>query len=263
MSSPTWTHATLSSELQSYERRNVWRLVDVQSHVSTRKLVDNLAEQDILEGLVEAIAPAVPSECQDLAEVISRPFRYAPYPKGSRFRRAGLTPGVYYATEQPRTAAAEMAFYKLLFFAESPDTPWPANPVQCSGFSVTVLSPRSLDLTKPPFDADRSIWCHPFKYEPCQALAEVAREAGAEILRYESARDPERGGVCVAVLSCTVFSVGFPLPLPGFPQEYQSWRIGVGHSGAYAIREFPGARIEFDRNAFAADPRIAAMRWER
>jgi hypothetical protein len=263
MSLPTWTRDTLSSELQSYEHRNVWRLVDAQSHVSTRKLVDSLAEQDILEGLVEATRPAVPRECQDLAEVISRPFRYAPYPKGSRFRRAGLTPGVYYAAEEPRTAAAEMAFYRLLFFAESPDTPWPANPLQCTGFSVTVLSSRSLDLTKPPLDADRSVWRHPIDYEPCQALADAAREAGAEILRYESARDPERGGVCVAVLSCTVFSVGFPVPVPGYLQGYQTWRIGVGHSGAYAIREIPSARIEFGRNAFAADPRIAAMRWER
>jgi RES domain len=263
MSSPTWTHAKLSSELGDYERRDVWRLVDAQSYISTRKLVDSLDEQNILDGLVEATTSAVPSECQGFAEVISRPFRYAPYPKGSRFRRAGLTPGVYYAAEEPRTAAAEMAFYRLLFFAESPDTPWPANPLQCTGFSARVFSHRSLDLTKPPLDTDKSVWRHPANYEPCQALAEAAREASAEILRYESARDPERGGVCVAVLSCTTFSGGFPMYPPGFPLECQTWQIGVGPSGAYAHREFPVARIEFNRNAFASDPRIATMRWER
>jgi hypothetical protein len=261
MSSPTWTHAGISSELQSYEHRDVWRLVDAQYAVSTRKLVDSLAEQGILEGLIEETTPAVPSECQGLDELLSRPFRYAPYRKGSRFRRAGLTPGVYYAAEEPRTAAAEKAFYQLLFFAESPDTPWPANPLQCTGFSATVLSPRSLDLTNPPLDADRSGWRHPVNYEPCQALAEAAREAGAEILRYESVRDPERGGVCVAVLTCAAF-----VAVEGwrpFPQAYQAWRIGVGPSGAYALREFPGTRIEFDRAAFASDSRIASMRWDR
>jgi hypothetical protein len=129
---------------------NVWRLVDAQYAVSTRKLVDSRVEQGILEGLVDAAAATVPSECQDLDDLLSRPFRYAPYPKGSRFRRAGLTPGVYYAAEQPRTAAAELAFYRLLFFAESPDTPWPASPLQCTGFSAAILSPYSLDLTKPP-----------------------------------------------------------------------------------------------------------------
>jgi hypothetical protein len=260
MSLPTWTPAKLSSELRDYERRDVWRFVDAQSHVSARKLVDSFDEQKILDGLIEAITPAVPSECQGLAEIISRPFRYAPYPNGSRFRRAGLTSGVYYAAEEPRTAAAEMAFYRLLFFFESPDTPWPANPLQCTGFSTTIFSHRSLDLTKPPLDADRSVWRHPMNYEPCQAFAEAAREAEAEILRYESARDPERGGVCVAVLSCTAFSGRL---YPGFPNEYQAWLIGVGPSGAYAIREFPHARIEFGRKAFATDPRIAAMRWER
>lgn len=60
MSSPTWTHAKLSSELGDYERRDVWRLVDAQSYISTRKLVDSLDEQNILDGLVEATTSAVP-----------------------------------------------------------------------------------------------------------------------------------------------------------------------------------------------------------
>jgi hypothetical protein len=75
-------------------------------------------------------------------------------------------------------------------------------------------------------------------------------------LRYWLVRDPEVGGVCVAVLTCAAFA-------ELFPRAFETWRIGVSWSGAYAIREFPVARIEFDRNAFASDPRIAAMRWER
>jgi hypothetical protein len=220
------------------------------------KLVNNLAEQSVLEDLIEATKPAVPNECQGLHFLLSTPFRYAPYRKGSRFRRAGFSPGVFYAAEEPRTAAAEIAFYRLLFFAESPDTPWPVNPFEFTDFSVGVQSPRSLDLTRPPLDADRFVWRHPVEYDPCQALADAARKAGAEILRYESARDPEVGGVCVAVLTCAAFANSYPL-------DFKTWRIGVSRSGAYAIREFPMARIEFDRNAFASDPRIAAMRWDR
>jgi hypothetical protein len=220
------------------------------------KLVDSLAEQEILEGLVDATKPAVPPECRGLHYLLSTPFRYAPYPKGSRFRRAGLTPGAYYAAEGQRTAAAETAFYRLLFLAESPNTPWPINPFECTGFSVGVRSPRSLDLTQPPLDADTSVWRDPVEYDPCQELADAARKAGAEILRYASARDPEMGGVCVAVLTCAAFA-------ETDPQDFATWRIGIGRSGAYALREFPAARIEFDRNAFASDPRIAAMPWDR
>ena len=159
MSSPTWTPAGLSSELRPYERR-VWRLVEAQHVVSTRKLVDSLAEQETLEDLIEATKPAIPSECRGLHYLLSTPFRYPPLPNGSRFRRAGQ-PGVFYAAEESRTAAAEKAFYRLLFFAESPETPWPVNPSEHTGFSVGVYSPRSLDLTKPPFDADKSVWHHP------------------------------------------------------------------------------------------------------
>jgi hypothetical protein len=252
MSSPTWTPAGLPSELRLYQRR-VWRLVEAQHIVSTRKLVDSLAEQETLEDLIEATKPAIPSECRGLHYLLSTPFRYPPRPHGSRFRRAGQL-GVFYGAEESRTAAAEMAFYRLRFFAESPETPWPVNPSEHTGFSVDVYSPRSLDLTKSPFHADRSVWRDPVNYVPCQALAEAARKADAEILRYESARDP---GVCIAVLTCRAFAKTEPGEL------LESWRIGVGRSGAYALREFPVARIEFDRNAFAADPRIAGMRWER
>lgn len=143
MSSPTWTPANLSPELRFYKEW-VWRLVDAQYHVSLRKLTDSLAEQALLEGLVEGTKPAVPVECQGLDPLLSAPFRYAPYKNGSRFRRAGYTLGVYYAAEDARVGAAETAFYRLLFYAESPDTPWPVNPFECTGFrwkfSLTVRS---------------------------------------------------------------------------------------------------------------------------
>ena len=71
------------------------RLVDAQYHVSLRKLTDSLAEQALLEGLVEGTKPAVPVECRPLDPLLSAPFRYAPYKNGFRFRRAGYTLGVY------------------------------------------------------------------------------------------------------------------------------------------------------------------------
>ena len=149
MSSPTWTPAALKSELRPYERR-VWRLVEAQHHVSTLKLVDSLAEQSALENLIEKAKPPVPVECRGLHYLLSTPFRYdAPYPVGSRFRRAGRTAGVFYAAEAPETAVAEMAFYRLLFFAESPLTPWPVNPSEYTAFSAAVRTERALDLTRP------------------------------------------------------------------------------------------------------------------
>ena len=255
MSSPTWTPAALSSERRRF-LGECWRIVEAQHVVSTLKLVDTLAEQARLEELLDASKPPIPPECRHLHYLLATPFRYgAPYPAGSRFRRAGLTPGVFYASRTVTTAVAEMAFHRLLFFADSPGTPWPANPGEFTAFSVRVSTPAALDLTAPPLDRDTRHWAHPTDYSPCQALAEAARAADVQVLRYRSVRDP-RGGLNVAVLACAAFRSAAPL-------ERRTWRLDLGTAGVRAVSAAPDMRLEFGRDAFAADPRIAALRWER
>ncbi len=102
----------------SFETRTLasicWRLVEAQHVVATMKLTDTLDEQEILEDLIEASKPPMPAECRSLDYLLSAPFRYRPYPHGSRFRRANQVEGVYYAAEAVETAVAEVAFYRLL-----------------------------------------------------------------------------------------------------------------------------------------------------
>ncbi|WP_029003372.1 RES family NAD+ phosphorylase [Azorhizobium doebereinerae] len=255
MSSPIWTPAALASEARPYAGR-VWRLVEAQHRVSTLKLVDTLAEQALLEDLIEDTKPKVPAECAHLPYLLASPFRYEPpYPHGSRFRRAGRTPGVYYAAETAETAVAEMAFYRLLFFAESPGTPWPRDLADYTAFAASVASSRALDLTVPPLDRDGGQWTHPIDYGPCQDLAEAARTGGAEILRYASVRDPG-GGRNVAVLTCGAFS-------EAWVGERQTWRVRLSPSGVQAVCDFPDRRLDFPPSTFAVDPRIAALDWRR
>lgn len=255
MSSPIWTPDALSSEARPYAGR-CWRLVEAQHLTSTLKLVDTLEEQRVLEEMIEATKPAVPPDCRHLDYLLSTPFRYAPpYPHGSRFRRAGRTAGVYYAAERPETAVAELAFYRLLFFAESPATPWPENAGQYTAFSADIASPRHLDLTAPPLSRDEQLWTSLVDYAPCQSLAEAARAAGVEILRYRSVRDPA-AGANLAVLACAAFACREPA-------ERRTWHIRVGGSGVAAVCEFPRQHLAFGREAFAADPRLQGLRWER
>ena len=125
MSSNTWTQDALQSELRPLQVP-AWRLVEAQHVVSTLSLVDNLDEQNLLEDILEDTKPPVPAECRHLDYLLSTPFHYRPNPYGSRFRKAGLTPGIWYGAEQPETAVAEMVFYlfyRYLFYAESPETP--------------------------------------------------------------------------------------------------------------------------------------------
>lgn len=77
-------------------------------------LVDTLEEQALLEQVLDDSKPAVPQDCRRHHYLLFTPFRYgAAYPRGSRFRRVGLTPGVFYASLQTTTAVAEMAFWRM------------------------------------------------------------------------------------------------------------------------------------------------------
>ena len=254
MSLRTWTAAALSSERRPL-RGTCWRLVEAQHRVSTMKLVDTLPEQHLLESILDATKPPVPPECEYLHYLLSTPFRYgAPYPAGSRFRRAGLTLGVFYASASAATAVAEMAFHRLLFYADSPETPWPADAGDYTAFSTRFRTRAALDLARPPFEAERARWTNPTEYAPCQTLADAAHEAAVDVLRYPSARDA--AGVNVALLTCRAFAVREPI-------ERQTWRLGLNAHGVRAVCDFPDAQLAFTRQTFANDPRISGLRWER
>src|SRR5262245_43850211 len=255
MSSPTWTPLALASERFRFSGR-CWRVVEAQYRVSTMKLVDTLAEHEVLEAAIEATKPTIPPDCRHLHYLLVTPFRYRPtYPRGSRFRRAGFTPGVFYASRSVATAIAEMVFHRLLFFVESPQTPWPANPGEFTAFAVDVRTRSALDLTRPPFDVQRAQWIDCIDYEPCQALAVAARAASIDVIRCESARDPHHG-VNIAVLACRAFASAEPV-------AQQTWRLHFGSAGVRGLCTFPDQRMEFDRDSFARDPRVASLSWVR
>jgi len=166
-----------------------------------------------------------------------------------------MTPGVFYGSKRPGTAVAEIVFHRLLFYAESPGTPWPSNPGEYTAFSTRFSVGKGIDLTLPPLSSDQEKWTHPTAYGPCQDLADAARGAAVQIIRYLSARDPA-GGLNLAILDCAAFT-------STEPEQLQTWRLNFGPSGAQAVCEFPKHRLGYDRADFATDPRTKAMHWER
>jgi hypothetical protein len=255
MSFSTWTLAALSSDARSLAG-TCWRAVEAQYIISTLKLVDSVPEHELLEDLIEAAKPPVPPDCRDLHYLLSTPFRYgAIYPVGSRFRRAGMTDGVFYASESPETAVSEMTFYRLLFFAESPNTLWPSNPAEYTVFSADFATKKAIELTKGKYAAESAKWVHTTDYTHCQAFADAARAAKIELICYASVRDP-RQRTNFALLACRAFA-------KPKPSHQQTWHIRLSETGAQAICEAPKAGITFDRKSFAADPRIVKLRWSR
>jgi len=249
MSLPIWTPAALRSEARQRAGTG-WRLVEAQHRVSTMKLVDTLAEQVLLEDEIERTKPPAPPECAGLHYLLATPFRYGRYPGSSRFRREGWSPGVFYASEAVATAVAETVFYRLLFFAESPATPLPRNPLEFTGFEAAYAVELGLDLTQPPLSRDAADWTRLADYSACLDLADAAREAGVTLIRYRSVRDPA-GGANLALLSCTAFAAPAPL-------ARATWRIALSGAGAIALGDAPGERLGFSWADFAADPRVAA-----
>jgi hypothetical protein len=233
------TAGALESEAFPYDAE-VWRIVECQSLIATVRVTDTLTEQQRLEQLLDQTKPAWPEGCVGKDFLLATPFRYWPYPSGSRFRRARQPEGAYYASENVQTAMAELAFLHALFFSESaPEVREQQSPVEMTAFSTRIVTSRAIDLTRPPLDADSASWQHPTDYSHCQDLADTARQSGIEMIRYRSVRDPANtNGINVAALEIAA------LPDQA-PRQRQTWHLFMRETVAQAWCECPGIRLQF------------------
>jgi hypothetical protein len=210
MSSSIWTRCAGASELRAL-RLAPWRVVEAQHQVSTRKLVDSVAEQELLEELIERVKP--PEETSGrLHYLLFTPFRYPPLRHGSRFG-ARHERGIWYGAETRATALAEVAYYRLLFLDGSHG---PLGPITTSltAFTVRTRSSRGTDLVSPPFAVHRRAIASRTSYSATQALGTDMRSAGVELFRYPSARDPD--GICIGAFAPSVFGAAKP-------QKFETW----------------------------------------
>lgn len=214
------------------------------------RITDTLEEQAVLEELIDEVKPPIPLGCEGLHYLLYTPFRYAPYPNGSRFRRAGQREGVFYAAEQLSTALAELAFHRFLFFAAAPGAVLPENPSELTALQVSCRASLAIDLTLEPFRREEAAWTSLTDYRACQDLADAARAGAIQAIRYRSVRDPE-AGTNVAILDPAAFGGKQPL-------ETQTWQMLMTRRSVRLMRGMPGQeRHEFPASAFSADPRLA------
>ncbi len=236
----TWTPPALASERRAYQHL-LWRVVEAQHTASTMRLVDSLEEQGTLEAVLEASKPQLPEGARALHYLLGTPFRYRPH-AGSRFRSA-FEAGVWYGAEALRTALAEKSFWRQQFLGDSPGTP-DLRPVPHTAFRAHVRTAAALDLTRAPFAAERAAWISKVSYARTQELATAARAAEVELIRYQSARDPQHEA-CAAVLTPVVFG-------RSKPRSQQTWFIAAARARVRcALDERNGATFEFTREQLA------------
>lgn len=202
-------------------------MVEAQHVVSTTKLVDTRAEQELLEEILEESKPPIPPDAVGLHYLLFSPFRYDTRPpSGSRFR--GVTdPGVFYAAEVVRTAAAEVGYWRWRFLQDCTGIDR-LQPATFTAFQVTVDT-QSIDLRCAPFARDTALWRHPIDYSATQSLGRVVRSAGIGAVIYTSIRDPEPH-FCAAVMTPKAFATKNPEPAT------QTWILTITAEEAIWLR---------------------------
>ena len=232
MSSSIWMQREGVSRLRAL-RIEAWRVVEAQHEVSTRKLVSSVAEQELLEEMVERVKPPAVSTAHqpsNLHYLLTTPIRYAPLKHGSRFGTRSER-GIWYGAETLRTALADVAHYRMRFINAS-HAELGLVTSALTAFTVHMRTAAGgVDLVSPPFDAFRNDIAHTESYAATQLLGRAMRDAGVELWRWPSARDPD-GGVCVGAFTPAVFAATKP-------KLFETWHCAADRS-----------RVEFVRGGF-------------
>jgi len=191
----------------------VLRMVESQEQVATQRLVANLAEQDLLETLLEHSKPPR-REHGGLDYLLATPFRYPPLRHGSRFGPRH-EPSLFYAACTRPVLLAEAAYYRFVFWSGMAAPPPRPLRTQHTVFGVRVQADRTFRLDAPPFDDHRAILTSPTDYRATQALGSALRTEGADALVYRSARDAGHG-LAVALYTPAAFAG----PRPSLREEW-------------------------------------------
>ena len=219
----------------------ILRLVESQEQVASNRLVATLAEQDLLESMLEASKPPLPRGAARLDYLLATPFRYPPLPYGSRFG-GRHEPSLFYASRSIATVLAESAYYRFVFWQGMRKPPPGPLRTQHTLFGARLRARRGYALDEPPFDRFRAVLASRDDYGPTQALGSHLRAAGADAIEYVSARDADGG------LNVALFTPGaFGSPRPTFKQEWlcetraeqvSFYARGVAGTRSYALAGF-------------------------
>jgi hypothetical protein len=248
MSSNIWTQCAGASRLRSLRLRP-WRVVEAQHLVSTRKLVDSLEEQAVLEGLIDSAKP--PDQTAGRLHVLlATPFRYPPLRHGSRFGTRHER-GVWYGSENKRTLFAELAYYRFVFL-EGTRADLGSVATWHTTFSVEVRTANGIDLTVPPFDRYRKSIASPATYAAAQRLGQAMRAASVEAFRFPSARD-RQGGVNIGVFTPVAFGTARP-------RHSRTWHCTATRHRVECVERdfFDSTAFTFSREDFLVDGRLPA-----
>jgi hypothetical protein len=221
------------------------RIVESQQQVATLNRVDDLAEQALLEALIERSKPPLPAGTERLHYLLATPFRYPPLRHGSRFGRR-FEPALLYGSRRLPTLLAEAAYYRFVFWTAMAEPP-PAGRLitQHHLFRARLRTERGLRLQNPPCQTYEAALRDPADYQATQDLGSALRAADIAAFEFVSARDPERG-LNVALISPAAVASRTPLGLTHWLCETTAKEVRFSSPDAPRLHCFERATFEID-----------------
>ncbi len=246
MLSSIWTRCAGDSEIHAL-RFSPWRAVEAQHEVSTRKLVASAQEQALLEELIDRAKPPDVTGGK-LHYLLYTPFRYPPVRWGSRFGTREER-GIWYGAETREAMFAEVAYYRLVFL-EGTRADLGVVTTMLTAFRASARSARGVDLVSSAFAAHRATIGSPVSYSETQDLGRAMRDAGVELFRYPSARDPQRG-TNVGAFTAIVFG-------RSKPRDLENWHCTAAKKLVELVkRDYFGRELfTFPRETFLVDGKL-------
>jgi hypothetical protein len=215
----------------------VLRLVESQEQVATNSLVRTLAEQALLEDLLERTKPPMPVAATQLHYLLATPFRYPPLRHGSRFGRRSQ-PSLFYGARAVTTLLAEGAYYRFVFWSGMETPPAGTLNTRHTVFGAMIRTQHALCLQCPPFDEYATTLRDRSSYADTQALGSAMREAGIEGFEFTSARDQAQG-INVGLFSPAALASDRPTSITEWLCETRAELVRYYSREAPALREFP------------------------
>ena len=246
MSLDIWTQCAGPNRVAPIACR-AWRVVEAQHKVMTRRLVDDLEEQILLEQIVDDVKPPRPPgpQFEGLHFLLFTPFRHPPLKGGSRFG-APTERGLWYGAKLLETCLAEKAYYQILFAA---GTSAQLKNLSClwSAYQAEIKASRGIDFTAPPFAAFQAEISSPTSYAVSQRLGKQMRAAAIEACVYQSARCRKQGDA-IALIE-PAFGSHSPL------RASQTWVCSLTGDGCQVSPANVAASVvfEFKRSDFEVD----------
>jgi hypothetical protein len=214
------------------------RMVESQQQVATLSLVDTLAEQALLETLIERSKPPLPAGGERLHYLLATPFRYPPLRHGSRFG-SRFEPALFYGSKRLSTLLAEVAYYRFVFWTGMTRPPPDGRLVtQHSCFAVRWRNGQGVRLQEPPCDAHQAVLRHPADYGPTQAFGSALRAAGVGAFEFASARDLE-AGTNIALFTPSALVSRAPLRQRAWFCETRAEVVSFASADAHEVHDLP------------------------